>query len=253
VDWYPWGDEAFQKARKEDRPIFLSIGYSTCHWCHVMAHESFEDSEVAAILNSHFVAIKVDREERPDIDQIYMTVCQALTGRGGWPLSIFMTPEGKPFFAGTYFPKKGKMSIAGFVDILEHISNFWEKDRGKITSSGEMITAAIQVASPPDSGNTTLNASTLKLGFEQLAHGFDPTWGGFSSAPKFPLPHILTFLLRWYKRSNDQRALMMVEKTLVAMRKGGIFDHIGFGFHRYSVYEKWLVPHFEKMLYDQAL
>ena len=218
-----------------------------------MAHESFEDTEVADLLNQNYVAIKVDREERPDIDQIYMAVCQALTGRGGWPLSIFMTPEGKPFFAGTYFPKKGRMGISGFVEILEQIANLWKKNRERIKTSGEMITNAIQLSSPPKAENTTVDETTLKLGFEQLAHSFEPMWGGFSPAPKFPVPHNLTFLLRWFKRSNDPLALKMVEKTLNEMRKGGIFDQVGFGFHRYSVDEKWLVPHFEKMLYDQAL
>jgi Highly conserved protein containing a thioredoxin domain len=218
-----------------------------------MAHESFEDTEVADLLNQNYVAIKVDREERPDIDQIYMAVCQALTGRGGWPLSIFMTPEGKPFFAGTYFPKKGRMGIKGFVEILEQIANLWEKNRERIKTSGDMITNAIQPSSPPKAGNTTVDETTLKLGFEQLAHSFEPMWGGFSPAPKFPVPHNLTFLLRWFKRSNTPLALEMVEKTLNEMRKGGIFDQVGFGFHRYSVDEKWLVPHFEKMLYDQAL
>jgi len=218
-----------------------------------MAHESFEDTEVAGLLNQNYVAIKVDREERPDIDQIYMAVCQALTGRGGWPLSIFMTPEGKPFFAGTYFPKKGRMGISGFVEILEQIANLWEKNRERIKTSGEMITNAIQLSSPPKAEKKAVDETTLKLGFEQLAHSFEPMWGGFSPAPKFPVPHNLTFLLRWFKRSNDPLALKMVEKTLNEMRKGGIFDQVGFGFHRYSVDEKWLVPHFEKMLYDQAL
>jgi uncharacterized protein YyaL (SSP411 family) len=253
VDWYPWGNEAFQKAKSEDKPIFLSIGYSTCHWCHVMAHESFEDMEVADLLNQNYVAIKVDREERPDIDQLYMAVCQALTGRGGWPLSIFMTPERKPFFAGTYFPKKGRMGISGFIEILKHIAILWEKDRDRIKTSGEMITNAIQVSISPKAENRTVDETTLKLGFEQLSHSFEPKWGGFSPPPKFPVPHNLTFLLRWFKRSGNPLAVKMVEKTLNGMRKGGIFDQVGFGFHRYSVDEKWLVPHFEKMLYDQAL
>ena len=253
VDWYPWGEEAFAAAKAENKPVLVSIGYSTCHWCHVMAHESFEDTEVADLLNHHYVAIKVDREERPDIDQIYMAVCQALTGRGGWPLSIFMTPGRKPFFAGTYFPKKGRMGISGFVEILEHIATLWQKDRERILTSGEMITNAIQLSSTTNAEKTTVDETTLKLGFEQLARNFEPMWGGFSQAPKFPVPHNLTFLLRWFKRNNSPLALKMVEKTLNEMRKGGIFDQVGFGFHRYSVDEKWLVPHFEKMLYDQAL
>ncbi len=253
VDWYPWGEEAFQKARKEGKPIFLSIGYATCHWCHVMAHESFEDKEIARLLNKYFIAIKVDREERPDVDKIYMLVCQSLTGRGGWPLSIFMTPEGKPFFAGTYFPRLKQMGTPGFVDVLERIAEMWESDRASIMKSSEAITVVIQPRSDSDGSVHSLSAETLKKGYTQLARTFDPTWGGFGTAPKFPTPHHLTFLLRWHKRSGDSMALEVVEQTLKAMRRGGIFDQIGFGFHRYSVDEKWLVPHFEKMLYDQAL
>ena len=253
VDWYPWGDEAFQKAKKEDKPIFLSIGYATCHWCHVMAHESFEDDEVARMLNRSFVSIKVDREERPDIDQIYMSVCQAMTGRGGWPLSIFMTSEGKPFFAGTYFPKSSRMGMQGFTDILTQIASLWQKDRERLIKAGEEITNAIHPKTDQAAKGITLGLDTLQNGYEQLARSFDPKWGGFGNAPKFPSPHQLTFLLRWHKRNADSMAIEMVEKTLDAMRGGGIFDQVGFGFHRYSVDEKWLVPHFEKMLYDQAL
>jgi uncharacterized protein YyaL (SSP411 family) len=253
VNWYPWGDDAFQKAKTEDSPIFLSIGYATCHWCHVMAHESFEDDEVASLLNKDFIAIKVDREERPDVDKIYMFVCQSLTGHGGWPLSIFMTPEGKPFFAGTYFPKSGRLGMPGFVDVLKQIAAMWQEDRGSILKSSEAITAAIQPRSDSDSSVDAVSKETLKRGFTQLAGVFDPAWGGFGAAPKFPTPHHLTFLLRWGRRSADSEGLEMVEKTLSAMRMGGIFDQIGFGFHRYSVDQKWLVPHFEKMLYDQAL
>jgi uncharacterized protein YyaL (SSP411 family) len=252
VNWYPWGQEAFQKAKKEDKPIFLSIGYATCHWCHVMAHESFEDEEVARFLNSHFIAIKVDREERPDIDKIYMSVCQAMTGRGGWPLSIFMTPEGKPFFAGTYFPKLNRTGMTGLMDILNQIAVMWQKDRARILKAGDEITSAIKAHDSGKSG-PVMRLDTLKTGHEQLARTYDPKWGGFGTEPKFPTPHHLTFLLRWHKRSADPNALKMVEKTLDEMRRGGIFDHIGFGFHRYSVDEKWLVPHFEKMLYDQAM
>jgi uncharacterized protein YyaL (SSP411 family) len=253
VDWYPWGEEAFGKARKEDKPIFLSIGYATCHWCHVMAHESFEDEEVARLLNRHYIAIKVDREERPDVDKIYMHVCQALTGHGGWPLSIFMTPESKPFFAGTYFPRSGRMGVPGFIDVLKRIAAMWQNDRASILKSSEAITAAIQPGSDSDASVHALSVETLKKGYTQLARVFDPSWGGFGASPKFPTPHHLTFLLRWYKRTGDPRAFEMVEKTLNAMRRGGLFDQIGYGFHRYSVDEKWLVPHFEKMLYDQAL
>jgi uncharacterized protein YyaL (SSP411 family) len=253
VNWYPWGEEAFDKARKEDKPVFLSIGYATCHWCHVMAHESFEDEEVALLLNESYVAIKVDREERPDVDKIYMAVCQSLTGRGGWPLSIFVTPEGKPFFAGTFFPKSSRMGMPGFVDILKQIAAMWQNDRASVVKASENITTAIQPRSDSVRSVHALNVETLKKGYAQLARTFDPIWGGFGAAPKFPTPHHLMFLLRWYKRSGDSRAMEMVEKTLNTMRSGGIFDQIGLGFHRYSVDEKWLVPHFEKMLYDQAL
>lgn len=253
VDWYPWSEEAFRKARKEDKPIFLSIGYATCHWCHVMAHESFEDVEVARILNDYFIAIKVDREERPDVDKIYMHVCQSLTGRGGWPLSIFMIPEGKPFFAGTYFPKTSRMGMPGFLDVLEQIAAMWQNDRASILKSSQAITEAIQPKSTFQDVRSLLTEETLRKGFSQLARAFDPRMGGFGSAPKFPTPHNLTFLLRWHRRSGDPVALEMVKTTLNAMRNGGIFDQVGFGFHRYSVDEKWLVPHFEKMLYDQAL
>jgi uncharacterized protein YyaL (SSP411 family) len=218
-----------------------------------MAHESFEDEEVALLLNESYVAIKVDREERPDVDKIYMAVCQSLTGRGGWPLSIFMTPEGKPFFAGTYFPKSSRMGMAGFVDILKQIAAMWQNDRASVVKASENITTAIQPRSDSVRSVHALNVETLKKGYAQLARTFDPIWGGFGAAPKFPTPHYLTFLLRWHKRSSDSRAMEMVKKTLNTMRSGGIFDQIGLGFHRYSVDEKWLVPHFEKMLYDQAL
>jgi uncharacterized protein YyaL (SSP411 family) len=253
VYWYPWGEEAFQKAKQEDKPIFLSIGYATCHWCHVMAHESFEDEDVARFLNRHFVAIKVDREERPDIDKIYMYVCQSLTGHGGWPLSVFMTPEGKPFFAGTYFPKSHRLGMPGFMDVLKQIGAMWQNDRARILESSEAITGAIQPGSDSEPSLQFLSVETLKKGYTQLARVFDPGWGGFGASPKFPTPHHLTFLLRWHKRSSEPKALEMAEETLSAMRNGGIFDQVGYGFHRYSVDEKWLVPHFEKMLYDQAL
>jgi len=253
VDWYPWGDEAFQAAKKEHKPIFLSIGYATCHWCHVMAHESFEDEEVARLLNKYYIAIKVDREERSDIDQIYMSVCQALTGRGGWPLSIFMTPEGKPFFAGTYFPKSSRMGMPGFMDVLKQIAAMWEGDRERLLRASKEITDHIQPRPDSSTSVRTPGLDTLKKGYIQLERAFDPSWGGFGTAPKFPTPHHLTFLFRWHNRSDDSSALEMVEKTLDAVRRGGIFDQIGFGFHRYSVDERWLVPHFEKMLYDQAL
>jgi len=252
VDWYPWGEEAFEKARKENKPIFLSIGYSTCHWCHVMAHESFEDEEVAGVLNKSFVSIKVDREERPDVDMVYMAACQAITLKGGWPLSVFMTPEGKPFFAGTYFPKTGRMGMVGFLDLANQIAAAWQNNRGQLLEASEKITRGIQPR-PAKGSVTELGLDTSKKGYDQLAQAFDPKWGGFGSAPKFPTPHNLTFLLRWHRRSGEPNALHMVEKTLDGMRAGGIFDHLGYGFSRYSVDERWLVPHFEKMLYDQAM
>ncbi len=252
VDWYPWGEEAFQKAVRENKPIFLSIGYSTCHWCHVMESESFEDEEVAKILNENFVSIKVDREERPDIDTIYMAVCQAMTGSGGWPLNIFMTQERKPFYAGTYFPKTERYGNPGFIAILKQISNLWKTNSDSVVASSEQVTKVIQSMATTTPGEL-LNEETLKHAYEQLRDTFDYIYGGFGSSPKFPTPHNYTFLLRWWKRSNDPTALEMVEKTLERMGRGGMYDQLGGGFHRYSTDEYWLVPHFEKMLYDQAL
>jgi hypothetical protein len=217
-----------------------------------MAHESFEDEEVGQILNESFVAIKVDREERPDVDMVYMAVCQAITLKGGWPLSVFMTPDAKPFYAGTYFPKTGRMGMPGFLDMISHLANGWANDRGPLLEASEKITKGIQPR--PSSGSMAeLGLDTLQKGYDQLAQAFDPKWGGFGSAPKFPTPHNLTFLLRWHRRNGEANGLRMVEKTLDNMRYGGIFDHIGYGFCRYSVDERWLVPHFEKMLYDQAM
>ena len=257
VDWYPWGDEAFEKAKLENKPIFLSIGYSTCHWCHVMERESFEDSEVAALLNKVFVSIKVDREERPDIDSIYMTVSQMLTGSGGWPLNIIMTPEKKPFFAGTYFPKHSRFGRIGMMELAPQVHELWQTQAEKIAETADQILAALQKhnasASMSQSAPLSDEADLLDKAYKNLSQSFDPEYGGFSDAPKFPSPHTLLFLLRYWKRSGEDRALAMVEKTLHAMRLGGIYDHIGFGFHRYSTDKQWLLPHFEKMLYDQAL
>jgi uncharacterized protein YyaL (SSP411 family) len=252
VDWYPWGAEAFDRALGEDKPIFLSIGYSTCHWCHVMERESFEREDVARALNEHFVAIKVDREERPDVDHVYMTVCQALTGSGGWPLTVILTPDRRPFFAGTYFPPETRFGRPGLLDVLYQVVGAWEQQRDRVARSAEEITEALQdqfAGSPGDA----LGEPSLRLCFDQLAARYDAEEGGFGSAPKFPTAHVFTFLLRWWRRSGDARALEMVERTLQAMRRGGIYDQIGFGFHRYSTDREWLVPHFEKMLYDQAL
>ena len=251
VDWYPWGDEAFDKAKAEDRPIFLSIGYSTCHWCHVMERESFEDEEVAAPLNRDYVAIKVDREERPDIDHIYMAVCQALTGQGGWPLTLIMTPDKKPFFAGTYFPKDSKWGRPGLLGILDQVSRKWKSGRGEIAGIGERITGAVAGQYSGSWGEPDLEMA--ERAYRELENSFDSRWGGFGAAPKFPAPHNLMFLLRYWKRTGREKALEMVEKTLRSMYAGGIYDHIGFGFSRYSTDERWLVPHFEKMLYDNAL
>jgi len=255
VDWYPWGEEAFERARAEGKPLFLSIGYSTCHWCHVMERESFESAEIAALLNEHFVAVKVDREERPDVDHVYMTVCQALTGSGGWPLTLFLTPEKEPFYAGTYFPPETRFGRPGLRELLYQVVSAWESQREKVLDSAARITEAVgeQLAATEAAGDSVPGADVLLRGFEQLLGRFDEEHAGFGTAPKFPTPHQLSFLLRWWKRSGDGRALEMVERTLHAMRRGGICDHVGFGFHRYSTDREWKVPHFEKMLYDQAL
>ena len=252
VDWHPWGDEAFEKARKEDKPIFLSIGYSTCHWCHVMERESFEDEEAAALLNDAFVSIKVDREERPDIDGIYMAVCQMLSGRGGWPLTILMTPDRKPFFAATYIPKTGRFGRPGLMELIPQVKILWETKKAEIVGSADQIVARLMEVSSVESGEA-LGEQVLRSGYENLAQQFDGRHGGFGSAPKFPTPHNFLFLLRYARRTGGGHALEMVEKTLQAMRLGGIYDHVGFGFHRYSTDPMWLVPHFEKMLYDQAM
>jgi uncharacterized protein YyaL (SSP411 family) len=252
VEWYPWGEEAFDKAKSEDKPIFLSIGYSTCHWCHVMAHESFEDSSVAKFMNETFVSIKVDREERPDIDKIYMTVCQLMTGSGGWPLTIVMTPDKKPFFAGTYFPKESRFGRIGIIDLIKRIDSLWKNERKQLLDSSEKIMVALQDVNSESPGSS-LTKSVLNSTYSQLSARFDKKNGGFGTAPKFPTPHNLLFILRYWKRTGDDNALSMVEKTLKQMRMGGIYDQIGFGFHRYSTDSDWLVPHFEKMLYDQAL
>src|SRR5580765_380973 len=252
VDWYPWGDEAFARARAEDKPIFLSIGYSTCHWCHVMEHESFEHAAVAAVLNEQFIAIKVDREERPDVDRVYMTFVQATTGSGGWPMSVWLTPELKPFYGGTYFPPESKWGRPGFVDILQEIGRVWQNDREKVVQSADALTAQLrklEAAAPlwtvpgPDAQQRTVN---------QFRQAFDARHGGFGDAPKFPRPSEFLFLFREHARTADKEAAAMALATLRAMAVGGMRDHVGGGFHRYSVDAAWRVPHFEKMLYDQA-
>ena len=253
VDWYPWGEEAFRAAEEQDKPIFLSIGYATCHWCHVMEHESFEDPEVAALMNKTFINIKVDREERPDIDGLYMTAAQLLTGRGGWPLTIVMGPDQRPFFATTYVPKHSHYGRLGMLELIPKIAEVWNTRREEVASSGESILQALRSASENRAGASPLEESILRRTYEELSTQFDEQNGGFGSAPKFPSPHNLLFLLRYRLRSGEQRALEMVEKTLTEMRRGGIYDHIGYGFHRYSTDARWRVPHFEKMLYDQAM
>ena len=252
VDWYPWGKEAFKKAKELDRPIFLSIGYSTCHWCHVMEHESFEDDSVAKLLNDSFISIKVDREELPEIDHVYMSVCQAMTGGGGWPLTIVMTPAKEPFFAGTYFPKDKRGGRSGLIQILPMIADAWNSKRQDImTSVGQVKNYLDQLNSKPAGNN--FSTELINRAYDQFRNGFDEEYGGFFRAPKFPSPHNLIFLMRYHHSFDNKIALDMATKTLKQMRLGGIYDHIGFGFHRYSTDRHWLVPHFEKMLYDQAM
>ena len=250
VDWYPWCAEAFQRAKAEDKPVFLSIGYSTCHWCHVMAHESFEDPEIAALLNRWFISIKVDKEERPDIDSIYMAVCQAFTGSGGWPTSIFMTAEQKPFFAGTYFPKSSRRGMIGLRELLTAIHQKWESDRTLLLRQAEEIVS--ELGRSRQSGGSP-DAAILEDAVSLYRQTYDRKHGGFGGAPKFPTPHNLLFLLAWYERHGDDACLEMAEHTLTQMYRGGLFDHIGYGFCRYSTDARFLVPHFEKMLYDNAL
>jgi uncharacterized protein YyaL (SSP411 family) len=252
VDWHAWSEGTFDLARKQNKPIFLSIGYATCHWCHVMEKESFEDQAVARHLNDTFISIKVDREERPDIDAVYMAVCQMLTGSGGWPLNLFLTPDKKPFFAATYIPKNNRAGRAGLIELCQQISNLWASQTDKVNSSAASIEATLGRAFTFSAADEP-GESLLDHAFELIWQGFDSRLGGFEGAPKFPMPHRLLFLLRCYHRSGDAKALKMVEKTLKAMRLGGIWDHVGYGFHRYSTDPEWLLPHFEKMLYDQAL
>jgi uncharacterized protein YyaL (SSP411 family) len=257
VDWYAWGEAAFEKARAEDKPIFLSVGYSTCHWCHVMERESFESEELAAILNRWFVPVKVDREERPDVDRIYMTFVQASTGGGGWPMSVFLTPELKPFFGGTYFPPDNRYGRPGFGAILQRIAEAWRNERGRIVqSSGDVIAQLSQYTGAGAPAIGIPDQTALDSAFQHFRRMFDPAHGGFGSAPKFPRPVVFNFLLRYYARSppaeTSQEALEMTLETLRAMANGGMHDQLGGGFHRYSVDERWFVPHFEKMLYDQA-
>jgi uncharacterized protein len=252
VDWYPWGIEAFRRAAEEHKPVFLSVGYATCHWCHVMAHESFEDPDIAGILNTGFIAVKVDREERPDIDSVYMTACQQMTGKGGWPLTIIMTPDKKPFFAGTYLPPTTRAGMTGLSELLRRVIRLWLEQRDLLVSSAEELTARLaEAGAEPAEGKADL--SLLRDGYDELVRSFDPVNGGFGRAPKFPTPTVLLFLLRYWKHAECDQALIMAEKTLEALSYGGIHDHLGGGFHRYSTDTAWRVPHFEKMLYDQTL
>jgi uncharacterized protein YyaL (SSP411 family) len=252
VDWYPWGDEAFAAARASDKAIFLSIGYATCHWCHVMERESFESVGVANVLNEHFISIKVDREERPDVDRVYMTFVQATTGSGGWPMSVWLTPELKPFYGGTYFPPTTQWGRPGFVDVLTQIAKAWRDDRARVAQSATEVVARLVELSESETDRVMPDASALAATFQQFQRSFDARRGGFGDAPKFPRPSELLFLLREYARTGEAAAREMVAHTLRSMALGGMRDHIGGGFHRYSVDGNWRVPHFEKMLYDQA-
>ncbi len=252
VDWFPWGEEAFARARQEDKPIFLSIGYSTCHWCHVMERESFENAAVAAVLNAHFISIKVDREERPDVDKIYMTTAQAMTGQGGWPLSCFLTPALKPFYAGSYFPPEAKYGQPGFLQILRQIAQLWQSSREKVLDSAENLHGRLAEFVVPRPGDGALHPGLLDHAAAKFKEEYDPRHGGFGGAPKFPRPSVPAFLLRHGARAGDAEAVQMVLRTCEAMAAGGIHDQLGGGFARYSVDAQWLVPHFEKMLYDNA-
>ncbi len=256
VNWHPWGPEALERAREEDKPIFHSIGYSTCHWCHVMAHESFEDPEVAALLNEHFVSIKVDREERPDIDGVYMTACQIMTGGGGWPLTILMTSDGRPFFAGTYIPKTARGGKAGMTELIATMGGLWAAKREELLDIAEEMTGAVRTVSGAagkgGEGGRPGEAEIVK-GYRSLHSRYDAEHGGFGTAPKFPSAHNVLLVLRHWERSGENIALTMMERTLEAMCLGGMYDHVGYGFHRYSTDARWFLPHFEKMLYDQAM
>lgn len=251
VDWHPWGEEAFSRAERENKPVFLSIGYSTCHWCHVMAAESFEDEEVARLLNDTFVPIKVDREERPDLDAVYMAVAQMMTGSGGWPLTVILTPDKKPFFAATYIPKESRFGRIGILDLIPRIRHLWKNERAMILASAEEMASVLR--QPPEVADLRLDEAAIRSAYQSLVARFDASNGGFGGAPKFPSPTTFLFLLRHWRRTGDAGGVQMTEITLRAMRRGGIFDHVGYGFHRYSTDALWHLPHFEKMLYDQAM
>ncbi len=253
VDWYPWGEEAFARARKENKPIFLSIGYSTCHWCHVMEAEVFSDPEAAELINRTFVPIKVDREERPDIDQVYMTVSQLMTGSGGWPLNVFLTPDKKPFFVATYIPKHSGFGRIGITELVPKVETAWKEQREQINNSADQITDALKRVNDSSGDKGKFTSTTLEEAYQQLAAEYDPTHGGFGRNRKFPMPQNLRYLLRYWKHTGDKAAMDIIEHTLDVMRRGGVYDHVGYGFHRYATDQAWKLPHFEKMLYDQAL
>ena len=253
VDWYAWGPDALAKSKSENKPIFLSIGYSACHWCHVMERESFENPDIAALMNEHFVNIKVDREERPDLDQIYMSAVQAMTGHGGWPMSVFLTPELEPFFGGTYFPPADSRGMAGFPRVLLSVHRAWQERHDEIKDSAAEMTGQLRAFGRLPKGTGILDAKLLDQAARATMRSFDPLHGGFGHAPKFPHPMDLKVLLRYHVRSGDTQALHVVRHTLDKMARGGIYDHLGGGFARYSTDDRWLVPHFEKMLYDNAL
>ncbi|MGH9283772.1 MAG: thioredoxin domain-containing protein, partial [Acidimicrobiales bacterium] len=254
VEWYPWGEEAFARARAEDRPVLLSVGYSACHWCHVMAHESFEDPDVAAVMNDLFVNVKVDREERPDVDAVYMDAVQAMTGQGGWPMTVFLTPEGQPFFGGTYFPKQAWGGRPGFVDLLRAVDEAWSQRRDDLVHQAEHLSGSIAQRSGAmaGAGGGEIGTGLVEGALRVLRSSFDAEWGGFGRAPKFPTPSTVELVLRGHAKDRDPATLEMAVTTLDAMASGGIYDHLGGGFARYSVDSFWMVPHFEKMLYDQA-
>ena len=253
VDWYPWGEEAFEKAKREDKPVFLSIGYSTCHWCHVMEDESFSNPATAKILNEHFISIKVDREERPDIDTVYMSYVMAVTASGGWPMNVFLTPYKKPFYGGTYFPPEDRYGRPGFPNLLRSIADSWKNEKKQISDSADSAVNFLQKAGQTANVSSILSEKTLEEARRRSEANFDPEWGGFGGAPKFPRSHALSMLLRHWARTKDERALQIVEKTLKSMAAGGMYDQLGGGFHRYSTDAQWRMPHFEKMLYDQAI
>jgi len=252
VDWYPWGDEAFSKARAEDKPVLLSVGYAACHWCHVMEHESFEDDETAALMNERFVSVKVDREERPDVDSLYMDAVVALTGQGGWPMTVFLTPAGEPFYGGTYYPPEPRHGLPSFQQVLTAVSDAYRERRGDVSRQASAIVDAVRRSAELRPSTDPLSESMLGEAARALERQFDREWGGWGGAPKFPPASTLEFLLRVHLR-GDKEALPMVTQTLDAMAAGGMYDLVGGGFHRYSVDREWLVPHFEKMLYDNAL